>query len=399
MSFPLTLPAIGSINWGTAVNNNWTTLNTAFQNAPYAASSLVFTDASGLFTTTQSPIVVQDGISSTLLTGNNNEFFGLGAGNSSVTGSENTAVGSGAGASLTSALGCTLVGEFAGNLLTNGFGNAYFGTQAGRTNVTGGSNTYLGAYAGQTNTNQNNTYIGTQCGQNSTTSTGGVWIGATAGNLNHGNNNVIIGLNSSSTNILGASNVVIGSNTSPSASVVNSISIGDSCGSSGSGGISIGKSTAAAAGQLIIGTVTNSNWITDFYPNSVTFTAPVNFAIHGMGGSGTNVAGANLTLAGGIGTGTGAGGSVIVQTAPAGSTGSTLNTLGTALTIDQKGNIIVGNAALATTATNGFLYLETCAGAPTGTPAAFTGRAPIVFDTTNSKIWVYNGSWKGVVVA
>ena len=31
MAFPLTLPAIGSISWGTAVNANWTTLNNAFQ--------------------------------------------------------------------------------------------------------------------------------------------------------------------------------------------------------------------------------------------------------------------------------------------------------------------------------------------------------------------------------
>ena len=30
MTFPLTLPSIGSTNWGTAVNNNWSTLNTAF---------------------------------------------------------------------------------------------------------------------------------------------------------------------------------------------------------------------------------------------------------------------------------------------------------------------------------------------------------------------------------
>lgn len=49
----------------------------------------------------------------------------------------------------------------------------------------------------------------------------------------------------------------------------------------------------------------------------------------------SNTAGTNLTLKGSAGTGTGAGGSVIVQVAPAGSTGSTPNTKVDALTIDS----------------------------------------------------------------
>ena len=53
----------------------------------------------------------------------------------------------------------------------------------------------------------------------------------------------------------------------------------------------------------------------------------------------TNTAGANLTIAGSRGTGTGAGGSLIFQTAPAGSTGTSQNALSTALTIDANGNV------------------------------------------------------------
>lgn len=49
----------------------------------------------------------------------------------------------------------------------------------------------------------------------------------------------------------------------------------------------------------------------------------------------SNTAGANWTIAGSVGTGTGAGGSLIFQTAPAGSTGSAQNALVTALTIDS----------------------------------------------------------------
>ena len=58
-----------------------------------------------------------------------------------------------------------------------------------------------------------------------------------------------------------------------------------------------------------------------------------------------------------------------------------------------------GSAALATNATTGFLYLPTCAGAPTGVPTAKTGQAAIVFDSTNNRIYIYNGAWKSVAVA
>jgi hypothetical protein len=59
--------------------------------------------------------------------------------------------------------------------------------------------------------------------------------------------------------------------------------------------------------------------------------------------------------------------------------------------IDKDGNVRVGTAALATTATNGFLYIPTCAGTPTGTPTAITGLAPMVIDSTNNKLYIYSG--------
>ena len=53
----------------------------------------------------------------------------------------------------------------------------------------------------------------------------------------------------------------------------------------------------------------------------------------------SNTAGTNWTLKGSAGTGTGAGGSIIFQVAPAGSSGSAQNTLSTALTIVPNGGI------------------------------------------------------------
>jgi hypothetical protein len=64
-----------------------------------------------------------------------------------------------------------------------------------------------------------------------------------------------------------------------------------------------------------------------------------------------------------------------------------------AMRFDANSNVVIGNAALATSATNGFLYIPTCAGTPSGVPTAFTGRVPIIFDTTGNKIWVYDGGW------
>jgi len=62
---------------------------------------------------------------------------------------------------------------------------------------------------------------------------------------------------------------------------------------------------------------------------------------------------------------------------------------------DANHNQILGvEAALVTTATNGFTYIPTCAGTPTGTPTAITGKVPIVADTTNNKLYVYlGGAW------
>ena len=58
-------------------------------------------------------------------------------------------------------------------------------------------------------------------------------------------------------------------------------------------------------------------------------------------------------------------------------------------------NFVWGTAALATTATDGFVHVPGCAGAPTGVPTAFTGRVPIVVDTTNNKLYFYSGgAWR-----
>jgi len=79
----------------------------------------------------------------------------------------------------------------------------------------------------------------------------------------------------------------------------------------------------------------------------------------------SNTAGANLTITGSQGTGTGAGGSIIFQVAPAGSSGTAQNALSTVLTINSAGNITTtGNITMGTTA-----QLSAAGGAAIGSPA------------------------------
>ena len=72
----------------------------------------------------------------------------------------------------------------------------------------------------------------------------------------------------------------------------------------------------------------------------------------------------------------------------------------TALSLDKTGSLVLGSAAVATTATDGFLYIPSCAGAPTGVPTAKTGRVPMVVDSTNNRFYVYvSGTWKYTTLA
>lgn len=66
--------------------------------------------------------------------------------------------------------------------------------------------------------------------------------------------------------------------------------------------------------------------------------------------------------------------------------------------ISSAGNFTLGNgSALATNATVGFVMIDSCAGVPSGAPIGFAaGNIPIVFDTTNFRLYAYttSGAWK-----
>jgi hypothetical protein len=73
-------------------------------------------------------------------------------------------------------------------------------------------------------------------------------------------------------------------------------------------------------------------------------------------------------------------------TTAGGTTYSATNVLG----LYGLGNVRVGVPG-ATTMTDGFLYVPSVAGTPTGVPTAITNFIPIVADRTNNKLYIYSG--------
>ena len=71
---------------------------------------------------------------------------------------------------------------------------------------------------------------------------------------------------------------------------------------------------------------------------------------------------------------------------------------GVTVTIDNAKNVVLGGGAIATTATDGFVYISTSAGAPTGTPTSKSGFVTLHYDTTGNELYVYNGAWRSVAL-
>ena len=135
----------------------------------------------------------------------------------------------------------------------------------------------------------------------------------------------------------------------------NSIAIGNLAGTpSTSGGVPAnpgftGYIVLNATGNYLAPTANNQLIIAGpteaYFGKGVTSTSPGTMAINATGGSGTDVAGASLTIAGGKATGNAAGGDLIFQTSDSGSTGTTLQSLTTKAIIKATGNVGIGTAS------------------------------------------------------
>lgn len=71
------------------------------------------------------------------------------------------------------------------------------------------------------------------------------------------------------------------------------------------------------------------------------------------------------------------------------------------LYVTNAGSVVVGGgtAALGTTSTDGFLYVPTCNGAPSGVPTTQTGSVALIYDTSTNNFYIYNGAWKKVLLS
>ena len=186
--------------------------------------------------------------------------------------------------------------------LNGGTSNSAAGASALLLLVSGGSNTADGAAAlRDLRTGDNNTAVGANALR--------VLIA--------GNNNTAVGEEAGRTTLTnGSFNTFVGSDTNPLSdglSYCHIFGYGASC---------------TASNQLVMGGEGASEGFTEGYlGQGVTKATPSDLRLNATGGSGTDNPGADFTVAGGKGTGTGAGGDVHIQTSPALTTSSTLQTL------------------------------------------------------------------------
>lgn len=263
------------------------------------------------------------------------DAFGIGsyAGEFQTSGAGNSFLGSYSGRALTTANRCTLIGNHAGysGNLVNTTGDdltaiGYYSFQIAAT----GRNTGIGGYSGYNSTSvDHSTFVGYQAGFGATSSYGCTFIGDSAGYDNQtGHYNIGIGLSASPATATGIS---------------SSIAIGI-------------FSNTTASNQCVIGSNNSNGSITQMYlGQGVTKASPAGITVQASGGSGTDNAGANLTLAAGKSTGSATPAVVSVQIGTAGASGTTLQTLSTMLTVSTVGLTINSPTLMTTTValTNG----------------------------------------------
>lgn len=279
-------------------------------------------------------------------TGSSNTFLGQNAGKNTTTGQQNTFLGLSAGNANTTSTGNTFVGYAAGqqNSGTSKDYNTYVGYLAGfqakgtRNNCFGGSSCYSAAAGGTASGNRNQMF-GTSAGDDLTSGSDNIGIGDLASNdVATGNFNISIGTNAGLTTTTGTGNIVIGDN-SKGVNFDNTIVLGRSLIATATSQILIGGSSAVAK-DMYIG-------------NGVTNATPVGFTLQPTGASGSNIAGVNSIFAAGKGTGTGTPGSIVFQVAALGSSGSTLQSLTTAMTIDGATGALIFPVTITAPATTG----------------------------------------------
>lgn len=65
-------------------------------------------------------------------------------------------------------------------------------------------------------------------------------------------------------------------------------------------------------------------------------------------------------------------------------------------------DVLIGVQSISSSATQGFAWIASASGQPTGTPGSYAGYSPLYYDLSNHKLWVYDSgsaAWRGVVLS
>lgn len=68
------------------------------------------------------------------------------------------------------------------------------------------------------------------------------------------------------------------------------------------------------------------------------------------------------------------------------------DTLTDVVEIDNNLNVTLSPGAIAPSATNGFVYIPSCSGTPTGVPTVKSGRVPLVWNASAGRLYIYTGA-------
>ena len=305
-----------------------------------------------------------------------NSFFNFGAGQAvgynNTTALRNSSFSYNALSALTTGDDNTAFGYQAGLLLSTQSFNSYFGSGAGQN--TGSNNTAVGYLANNGGSASNNSafgYYSMSAGTTSGTGNNAAFGSSSLINATSGIRNVSLGAESLFTLTTGSYNVAIGFEACYTGNLSGTIGIGY-----------FANPTTSNTG--VLGSGEAESRIDNWFLNGVVYAAPYSTVINGCGGSGTNIAGASVSIAGGKSTGSAAGGSLIFKTSTTLGSGTTLQTLATRLTI--SGGAVTTGASTATWAD----ALNFVFGSTTGTKIAtattqkigFWNATPIVQPTT-----------------
>ena len=237
-----------------------------------------------------------------LTSGVQNTVIGYNAGSGVTTTNNTTAMGYGCLTSNNSS-DSTAFGAVAGDGCTTSAQSCFFGKDAG--GAAGGTDqddvVLLGYQAGLLNTGDWNVAVGSGAMDINTAGVGGVFIGKDAGGTTAqtGNYNIAIGYNCDV----------------ESSSTTESITLGTSA---------VGSTNTFVAGGSF-GEMTNV-----YFGEGMTNATPLDYTIHGCGGSGTDIAGKDCILGGGLPTGNALGGKIAMQfPLQSASTATTLRSLST----------------------------------------------------------------------